>query len=141
MMDRDQALEHVLSVCLYSPITGDVVTDDSAVKFRSAYPYSMVFYAGRSFRKHRIAVLLMGFDLADSDDVHHINFSESDDRWSNLLILSRSAHKAPHADLQGRADYLQLSRCGCLSSQRFECVDCSKARERCSWKRRYRSFR
>ena len=140
-MGRKKALQKVMTFCQYDPDTGLIKSFHPDVKIRKAYPYINIVCDGNTFRSQRIAAMLMGCELDDADDVHHVNFRESDNRWKNLQILSRSDHKKLHKNLQDWADRLQVSNCDCRERQRYQCSECYRARERLNWTQKYRTIR
>ena len=138
MSARCDALAHVLAVVTYCPDTGALHSSDSAVRIWKAYPYLNVHFGGFQWRSHRVAAMLMGVELGERDDVHHVNFVESDNRWSNLQVMTRSEHKKLHRRLQDWADSIQVSRC-CAPRQRRWCSMCVAAARRREWSRIYRN--
>lgn len=130
-LSRAEALKRVLSACQYNPETGEITSSDPGVKVGKQYPFIVVRCGGKTFRGHRIAAMLQGHELGYLVDVHHINFNPSDNRWSNLQVLSRSAHKKLHIELQQRADNIQLHKCRCEVNERgLSCAECERAKIR-----------
>jgi hypothetical protein len=99
-MNRLPSLEQVQEILSYDPESGEFRWKDAAGKRRAGKAagcptdrgYWRIRIAGRSFLAHRLAWLLV-YGEWPSDEVDHINRQRSDNRLSNLRVVTRSLNR------------------------------------------------
>jgi hypothetical protein len=60
---------------------------------------------GRTTRARLVAAVMTGRELQPKEIVHHINGDATDDRFSNLLVVTRQQHAAVHKQTDTRLPF------------------------------------
>ena len=84
---------------IWTPDTWDVGYFDNRGRFRVYRPdYPRAYSEGYALRSHVVYWLHTGEPHPDGTELHHKNRITSDDRFENLIVLTRSAHQIEHKE-------------------------------------------
>lgn len=90
------------SRCSYDNRTKEGHTRWSGGKYISPEGYVLVYHKKRKYIfEHRlVSEQMLGRDIKQSEVVHHINGIKTDNRESNLLVMTRKEHNSLHKDIR-----------------------------------------